>query len=68
MRITDEYEAMVELGACLCGGPGPKMKRWEEQTPILKKRIKREWRRQFIREQLNYEEFPDDRIFARMIR
>ena len=64
MKITDEYEAMLELGACLCGGHHL----WEEQTDILKQRIKREWRRKFIREQLIPDEFPDDRIFARMIR
>ena len=62
MRITDEYEAMHALGACLCGFHSE----WEEQAPILKQRIKREWRRKFIREQLG--EFDTDKIFARLIR
>ena len=65
MRITDEYEAMIALGSLLCRG-GPSL--WTEESPILKQRIKREWRRKFIREQCIPEHHPDDKIFARLIR
>ncbi len=64
MRITDESEAMMALGEALCGSHAE----WEEKAAILKQRIKREWRRKFIREQLIYDEFSSDREFARMIR
>ena len=57
-------EAMIAMGALLCGPHSE----WAEKAPILKQRIKREWRRQFIREQLIYDEFPSDRDFARLIR
>tara|TARA_R110002012_G_scaffold8579_4_gene39547 strand:- start:730 stop:930 length:201 start_codon:yes stop_codon:yes gene_type:complete len=66
MRITDEWEAMLALGALLCGGTPTY--RWHEEAPILKQRIKREWRRKFIREQCIPEHHPDDKIFARLIR
>tara|TARA_R110002012_G_scaffold317740_1_gene534733 strand:+ start:72 stop:275 length:204 start_codon:yes stop_codon:yes gene_type:complete len=67
MRITDREEAMTALGALLCGYHSE----WEEQAPILKQKIKREWRREFIREQLCFwddDTGESDKIFARLIR
>ena len=55
----NEYQAHIALGAALCGNDQ------KEEASELRGYIKREWRRNFIREQCIEE---DDREFKRILR
>ena len=67
MRIEDKEEAMIALGELFCGDHDE----WEAGAPLLKARISREWRREFIREACCFwdeDTGESDKIFARLIR
>jgi hypothetical protein len=59
----NEYQAHIALGAALCGSDQ------KEEASELRGYIKREWRRNFIKEQCSNDiDLYDDREFKRILR